>query len=236
MKDYRSFPIIAQGANDIFLFIGFCPEIIRITEWATGLELMWYRLQGNDSSLTTVAAGDKTVSTDKGVVLGHIEGVANGEEMTADTQFTAFTDCNWSENGLSCNAVKLTADAVGLTDHALLQVEVWGVQSPVIRAVHDGTTNNNTYFEDSSVDFQELGVSGQIDRCQWLLYNKSNNNYCYIREVIKPEGKQKYCRLITAKDSAGTPTTAADFDTGDVVYVLPRQIAQYPLSDYGLMT
>jgi hypothetical protein len=37
-------------------------------------------------------------------------------------------------------------------------------------------------------------------------------------------------------DSNGAATTAADFDTNDVVLVLPKRDAQYPLSDYGHMT
>jgi len=235
MRDYYTQPIIAQGANDIFLQIPWCPDVIRLTEWATGLGVTWYRLQGIDTAITRVAEGDRTVQSGQGIVLGSVS-AANGEEMTADTEFTAFSDSNWVENGLAVNAVKLTSDLTGLTDHALIQFEAWRMQEPVIRAVHDGGDNVNTYFQDSSIDFLELGVSAQYNRCQWLLMNKSNNNYCYIVDVQKPSGQSKHCRLVTAKASDGTPTAAADFDDGDVAYIFPRRIAQYPLSDYGLMT
>lgn len=235
MKDYFCCPIIAQGANDIFLKIGFCPDVIKITEWATGLGIIWYRLQGIDTAITRVAAGDRTVQSGQGIVLGSIE-KDHGEEMTADTDFTAFSDSNWAEDGMTANAVKLTSDLTGLTDHALLMFEAFRMQVPVIRAVHDGDTNNNTYFEDSSIDFKELGVSDQWNRAQWLIYNLSNNNYAYISEVIKPVGKAKHCRLRLAEATDGTATASADIDTGDVALILPRKYAQYPLSDYGLMT
>ena len=43
-------------------------------------------------------------------------------------------------------------------------------------------------------------------------------------------------RKPTLTDSGGTATTAADIDTSDVVIVMPKDMAQYPLSDYGHMT
>lgn len=235
MRNYYTIPIIAQGSNDIFIQLGFCPDVVRITEWATGLEIIWYRLQGIDTAITVVAAGDKTVQSGQGVVLGSVD-KAHGEEMTADADFTAFSDSNWAEDGMACNAVKLTSDLTGLTDHALLQFEAWRMQEPVIRAVHDGGDNCNTYFQDSSIDFKELGVSVDTTHAQWLLYNLSNNNYAYVKDVQKPSGQSKYCRLLTAEASDGTATAAADFDDDDVALILPRRIAQYPLSDYGLMT
>ena len=235
MREYYTCPIIAQGSNDIFLKIGFCPDVIRITEWATGLEMLWYRLQGIDTGITITAAGDKTVQTDQGIVLGSIE-KAHGEAMTADTDFTAFSDSNWAEDGLTANAVKLTSDMTGLTDHALLMFEAFRMAEPVIRSVHDGGDAVHTYWQDASIDFRELGVSGMAAKCGWVLYNLTNTNYCYIYDVVKPAGQHKYCRLMTAEAADGTPTAAADFDDDDVALILPTRIAQYPLSDYGLMT
>ena len=101
-----------------------------------------------------------------------------------------------------------------------------------MKGVHDGATNSNTYFQDNSVDFKDNGVCGGQ---QWLIYNRTNTNYAYVGEVQKPAGKSKYCRL-TLTDAAGNATTAADIDTSDVVIVMPKQYAQYPMSDYGLMT
>ena len=38
MKEHFCMPAIAQGANAIYIRIGFCPDIVKFTEWATGLE------------------------------------------------------------------------------------------------------------------------------------------------------------------------------------------------------
>ena len=235
MQDYYQVPIIAQGSNDIFVKLGFCPDVIRITEWASGLEIMWYRLQGPDTAITATAAGDKSVQTSQGVYLGSINKMT-AAEMTADSDFTAFSDVNPVEDGMTANAVKLTSDLTGLTDHALLQFEAWRMQEPVFRSIHDGGDTVHTYWQDSSIDFKELGVSGPAAACNWLLYNLTNLNYAYIKDVQKPSGQSKYCRLLLAEAADGTATAAADIDDGDVALILPIRIAQYPLSDYGLMT
>ena len=231
--NYHCQPIIAQGANDIFLKLGFCPDVVRITEWATGLEVIWYRLQGIDTSITIVAAGDKTVQTGEGIVLGHI--AEDVIDMDADADFTAFSDSNWHEAGKDANAIKLTSDLAGLTDHALLQLEAWEIQVPVIRAVHDGGDNCNTYFQDASIDFEKLGVVSSPTAPTWLLLNTSNNNYAYIGEVQAVTDKANKCRL-TLVTAAGAAMASADIDDGDVALIMPVRYAQYPLSDYGLMS
>jgi len=231
MKDYVKRLVIAQGANDIFLPIGFCPDTIRITEYATGLEILWHRDSGIDQSITIVAAGDKTVSTDKGIKLCAFDPALdlNGN-YTADP--TPFSDANPVEDGKAANGIHLTADCVGLTDHAILVVEAWRSDFTLVRGVHDGDTNNACYFQDASVDFAENGISGGQ---KFILINKSNNNYAHIGDVIKPEGQTRYCRLLLT-DAAGNAMAAADIDTGDVALIMPKAWAQYPLSDYGHMT
>jgi len=111
-------------------------------------------------------------------------------------------------------------------------LEAWRQSVPVVRAVHDGTTSANTYFEDRSIDFKEQGVCGEQ---QWLLFNITNTNYAHIGKVQKPAGQTKHCRL-TLVDSGGTAMAAADCDTSDVALIMPKREAQYPLSDYGHMT
>jgi hypothetical protein len=230
---YYSNMIIAQGSNDIFLKIGFGADKVHIREWATGLQMTWYRLQGIDTAGTIDANGSITIQSGQGVVLGHIE--KEIYDMTADTDFTAFSDSNWWENGATANAIKLTSDLTGLTDHAILHVEAWGIQVPVIKAVHDGGDNCTNYAQDSSIDFEKLGVVSSPTKPTWLCYNKSNNNYAYVGEVLSVSGKANKCK-ITLVNAAGTAVTAADIDDGDVLYLMPREYAQYPLSDYGLMT
>ena len=231
--NYAVFPVIAQGSNDIFLRIGFCPDIVKITEWATGLGMLWYRLQGIDTSITRVAAGDRTVQTAQGIVLGHIE--EDTIDMDADGDFTAFSDSNWWESGYDANAIKLTSDLTGLTDHALLMVEAIEMQVPVIRAVHDGGDNCNTYFQDASIDFEKLGVTSSPTAPSWLLYNTTNNNYAYVGEVQTVSGKTNKCR-VTLVTAAGAAVAAADIDDDDVALLLPVRYAQYPLGDYGIMS
>ena len=229
MQDYVCKPIIGQGANDIFVRLGFCPDVIRLTEYATGLEVIWHRVMGFDSPITIVAAGDKTIQTSgEGIDL-----VAFSDEpynLTSDP--TAFSDANPVENDQQANGIKLTSDLAGLTDHAIIMLEAWRQSIPIVRAVHDGGDNKNTYFQDASVDFKEQGVSGSQ---QWLLFNITNTNYCHIGAVQKPSGQTKHCRL-TAVDSGGTALAACDFDDDDVALIMPKRDAQYPLSDYGHMT
>ena len=121
------------------------------------------------------------------------------------------------------------------TDEEIVMVEAWRMNHPWIRCVHDGAANSHTYFEDASFDFLKLGVSSNG---QWFIFNASNGNYAYIKSVVKPMGKSKYCRLYTAT-SAGIDadaTTAADFTTADVCYVFSSAGAQYPMSDLTIMT
>jgi hypothetical protein len=224
---------IAQGSNDVFLRIGFCPDFIKIVEHATGLEILWFRLKGNDQSVTCVAAGDRTVSASTGITIGHMAKIPY--DMTADTDFTAFTDANWLEDGKEANAVKISSDTTGLTDHAVMFYEAHRMGFPAIRAVHDGGDNKNTYFQDASIDFEKLGVVSSPTDPTWLLYNVSNNNYAHIGAVQKVTDKANKCRL-TLVTAAGAAVAAADIDDGDIALILPIWAAQYPLGDYGHMT
>ena len=224
MRQYFCMPVIAQGTNDIFLRIGFCPDVVKFTEWATGLGFIWFRAQGNDTGITRVAAGDRTVQTAQGVKLVYFDDIPH--KLSSDPTVVEAGD--W----VHANGIQFTSDLTGLTDHAVLMVEAWRMDTPFVRAVHDGGDNKNTYFQDSSIDFQENGVVGGQ---KWILYNLSNNNYAHIGAVQKPSGQTKYCR-VTLVDSGGTALTAADIDDDDVAILLPKDLAQYPLSDYGHMT
>ena len=102
-----------------------------------------------------------------------------------------------------------------------------------LRLYLDGGDENHTYAQDNSYDFKELGVSGNG---KWLIYNQTNGDYAYIKEVKKQNGKSKWSRLYTATDADGTPTTAADFDDDDVCYVFPINAAPFPMSDVVKMT
>lgn len=233
MEQVKTGFFIAQGSNDVFLRIGFCPDHVQIFEHATGLQIDWFRLKGNDQGVTRVAAGDRTVNTGQGIVIGHL--AKNPYDMTADADFTAFSDANWLEDGKEANAIKITSDTTGLTDHAVMFYKAWRMGFPAIRAVHDGGDNCNTYFQDASIDFEKLGVVSSPTDPQWLIYNVTNNNYAHVGAVQKVTDKANKCRLTTVT-AAGVATASADFDDGDVCIILPKWAAQYPLSDYGHMS
>jgi len=224
MENYFSTYAISMDTNDLFVLIGWCPEKVRLTT-ADGQQVLWYRLLGNDASFERVAAGDITASTGAGIKLVKFTDTALNTSSDPSTVDPA--------NYIDANGIQITSDVAFLANDAIVFVEAWRMCKPFLRAVHDGTTSSNTYFEDASFDFHELGVCGNG---KWLIYNQTNANYAYIKEVTKPLGKTKYCRLYTATDAAGTATTAADFDTSDVCIIFPVDAAWYPLSDVGLMT
>ncbi len=224
MKEHVILPIIGQGANDIFVRLGFCPDVVKLTEWATGLGVEWFRGQGNDTSITRVAAGDRTVQTAQGIKLVYFEDIPH--KLTADP--TSVEAGDWA----NANGIQLTSDLTGLTDHALMMLEAWRIDSPFVRSVHDGGDAVHTYWQDTSMDFSINGVCGGQT---WILMNLTNTNYAHIGAVQKPTGLSKYCRL-TLVDSAGNPMSAADIDDDDVMIAMPKDSAQYPLSDYGHMT
>ena len=224
MKDHFCLPVIAQGSNDIFIRLGFCPDVVKFTEWATGLGFEWFRGQGNDVGITRTAAGDRTVQTAQGVKLVYFEDIPH--KLTADP--TEVEAGDWAH----ANGIQLTSDVTGLTDHALLMVEAWRIDINFVRSVHDGGDAVHTYWQDSSLDFSENGVSGGQ---KYILYNLTNNNYAHIGAVQRPSGQEKHCR-VTLVDSGGTALTAADIDDDDVCIVLPKDSCQYPLSDYGTMS
>lgn len=226
MQNYFSRMLIGTGSNAMFVRIGWCPDKILITEWETGITMEWYRLQGADIGITTQAAGDKTLQTDQGVKL--VNFTEHPEDMSAD--LSPFTDVNFNEDGKDANGVMLTSDITGMTDHGLLHFEAWRSDVHVIRSIHDGGDAVHTYWQDSSIDFKELGVSGGG---LYFLYNFNNQNYAYIGEVQKPAGQSKFCRC-TIVTKAGVALAASDNDDDDVGYILPTSQAQYPITDYGI--
>lgn len=224
MKEIFRIPVIAQGANAIYIKTGFCPDVVKVTEWATGLGVEWFRGQGNDTAITRVAAGDRTVQTAQGIQLVKMD----GELPDLNAAPTVVEAGDWA----NANGFMFTSDLTGLTDHALLMVEAYALDTNFVRAVHDAGDAVNTYFQDSSLDFIEQGISGGQT---YILLNITNQNYAHIGDVQKPFGKDKYCRL-TLVDSGGAAMTAADIDDDDVCIIIQKNKAQYPLSDCVHMT
>lgn len=212
-----------MDANDCFVRIGWCPEVVRVTKISDGQDNMWCRLMGNDASLSRVAAGDRTANTDRGIKLVQFD----KETANQSSDPTTINPEEWYK----ANGVQLTADIAFLADDNIVLVEAWRSLGPrVIKAVHDGGDATNTYIQDASIDFSLAGVSEGF-----VVYNLTNGNYAFVGDVQKPQGQKKYCRL-TLVDAAGNATTAADIDDDDVLYVYPPKHFPYPYTDIGIMT
>src|SRR3990172_4991249 len=206
MEQYFNTLVVTKDTNDLFIRIGWCPEKVKLTNITEGKAVEWTRIMGNDASLERVAAGDITANTDKGIKL--VEFTDLPKNLTADP--SAIDPAEWYK----ANGIQITADVAFLADDVIVLVEAWRSTGPrVVKGVHDGTTSSNTYFEDASYDFKEAGFKvGDI------VYNQTNANYGFVKEITKPLGKTKYCRIYTSTDRAGlNATAAADFDTSDEI-------------------
>lgn len=224
MTNYRNGYVVTMDTNDLFIYLGFCPEKVRLYN-ADGKQVVWYRMQGSDASFERVVAGDITVNTDKGIKLVQF----------TDTPVNTSSDPTAIDPGefYKANGIQLTSDIAFLADNTVCFYEAWGMTGgPVIKCTHDDTTNSNTYCGDASYDFRDIGVTPN----NWIVVNATNGDWAYVKEVARPSGSRKYSRLYTATDRDGTATTAADFDTGDVFYVMPITEMWYPMSDVGAMT
>lgn len=226
---YFSQYAVCMDAADLFVRIGWCPDKVKVTIVDTGAGVTWFRPMGNDSGLDRVAAGDLTGNTDKGIKLCKFDYGTPKDQNAAATDPSEVQPEKWYE----ADGVIVTSDATFLADDKVVLVEAWRTNhGHVIKAIADGGSNSNTYFEDGSIDFLAAGVK-QGD----IVYNQSNGNYCYVKSIIKPVGEKNFCRIYTSTDQAGeNATAAADFDDNDVIFIFPAESMWYPLSDVGAMT
>uniref|UniRef100_A0A6M3ID61 Uncharacterized protein n=1 Tax=viral metagenome TaxID=1070528 RepID=A0A6M3ID61_9ZZZZ len=229
-------PVMDTAATDVYVRIGFTPDVVRLTNLYNGISMIWNRaVHGHYQGAT--ASGGLAITATGGIALGAATAglclckfIEPATDLTHGGAVPATVDgTNW----IDANGIKIAWVNTVLTDDTMLMVEAWRMNYILLKAYHDGTTNSNTYFEDSSYDFRELGVCGNG---KWLIYNQTNTDYAYIKSVNKPAGKTKWCRLYTATDAAGTATTAADFDTSDVCYIFPIDAAPYPMTMIGITT
>lgn len=225
--------LLGQGTgSDIYFRLGFCPGFVRVmgeaaedvSEWwltmAAGYAVEWVDTNGTNQALTTDTGITLCKFTDSPGTL------PGSDDSTPDTVEPG----KWYE----ANGIRIESSAAAVADGNPFLVMAYRLNVPIVRAVHDGTTNSNTYFEDSSIDFLKAGVSANG---QFIIINENNDNYAYVGSITKPAGKSRYCRIYTYEDAAlATATAAADFDTSDVCYIIPRMWVQHPLSGIGLMT
>lgn len=218
----RMIPLM--DTTDFYVKLGFCPDIVKLTSTYSGIDMFWARCMGNDTSISRVAAGDRTLDTSYGITLVKFP-VGDSNDLTATP--TSVEAGQWND----ADGILISSDSVPLADDVMFLLEAFTLDVPVVNAVHDGGNNCNTYLQDASVDFRDAGVSPG-----WIIYNKSNGNYAYVGEVQKPAGQAKYCRVTSLLSPGGSATTAADFDNSDVIFLMPKSAMAYPLSAIGLMT
>ncbi len=196
--------LLAGTGADIDVPLGFRPDVIEVVNLTDFSRCVWYRALLDENAIAYTASGTASLAVSTGINLIRIEGVIGSGNETV-TVVEANAVC-----GLHANGFRLESDA-GPNDNAeLLHYTAIRGSGSWIRGVHDGTTSSN-YFEDRSLDFRELGVTKG-----WVMYNFSNDNRCLVEEVQRPSGQTKYCRLTVPSSVA-----AADFDTADIVFVMP---------------
>lgn len=214
--------LLAQGTDAAIYFrLGWCPCKVQM-EGSAGLDkVIWTIDMAAASGLETNAAdGVVTLETDCGITLVKFEDAA---DVLPTSNPTAVEPGRWWE----ANGIMIAADSEINNNGEPFTIHAFRMTVPIVRAVHDGTTSSNTYFEDSSIDFFEAGVSGNG---MFIILNESNDDMAYVGEITKPAGKDNYCRIYTFEDERlAVATGAADFDTGDVIYIIPRAFVQYPL-------
>jgi hypothetical protein len=227
MEEQKLF--LAQGTGAALYFrTGWCPSKVVIQGSVEEDCAVWtidlatgYGIQSVDST------GVTELTTATGITLVQFDGDSDTIPTSAPTALEPAE--YWKANGIG-----IGASAAANVDGNPFTVHAFRMNVPIVRAVHDGTTSSGTYFEDSSIDFVEAGISGNG---KFIIINETNDNYAYVGSITKPAGKTKYCRIYTYEDEdLTTATAAADFDTSDLCYIIPRSAVQYPLSGIGLMT
>ena len=221
--------LLGQGTGAAMYFrLGWCPSKVLIQGSAEEDLSVWtidlaagYALESIDST------GITELTTATGITLVKFTG-------DSDTIPTAVPDSVEPGRYWEANGIGIGAAAAANADGNPFTVHAFRMNVPIVKGVHDGTTSSGAYFEDSSIDFLDAGIS---PNGKFILINETNNSYAYVGSITKPSGKSNYCRIYTYEDeSLTTATEAADFDTSDVVFIVPRMHVQYPLSGIGLMT
>jgi len=214
--------LLAQGTGAAIYFrLGFCPAKVLIQGDAEEDAVVWtIDLEAGYGIESIDASGITELTAATGITLVKFE----GDSATLPTSApTAVEPGRWWE----ANGIGIGASAAANVDGNPFTVQAFRMNVPLTRAVHDGTSGADTYFEDSSIDFLEAGVS---PNGKFMILNENNDNIAYIGKITKPSGQSNYSRIYTYEDAGlVTATAAADFVTGDVIFIIPSQYVQYPL-------
>lgn len=216
---------LAQGTGAAIYFkTGFAPARVNIQGEAEEDSVVWtidyeagYGVESVDTNTTNAV-----LTTATGITLVKFDDEPGSMPGSGGTPSAVEPGRFWEANG-----IMVGASAACNVNGNPFTVQCFRMNIPIVRAVHDGTSGANTYFEDSSIDFFEAGIS---DNGKFILINESNDNMAYVGTITKPSGKNKYCRIYTFEDeNLSVATAAADFVTNDVIFIIPRQWSQHPL-------
>ena len=221
MSRFRCINVPMMDTKDTFIHLGFVPGKVIITNQNDGQENVWMMGMVMDCGLERVAAGDRTLRTDKGISLCQF--INKPSKTTTDPVAVAAYEF-WKANG-----IKIHSDYVGLADDIIFNVMAWEATDLLVGpCVHDGDTNGAYKVTDKDVDFLACQVSSGH-----IVYNQTNGNIAFVGSLSKFEGTNIF-NTINCVDSNGADLTAADFDTSDVFFVFPPDLF-YPRADLGYM-
>ena len=214
---------VMGAAADTYIRTGFCPDIVRITDFTTRIELVWSRLMGA-IGVQRIADGTGTQDTDAMSLVAFSD---NPEDLTSAP--SDIEGAYWYK----ANGFRIDSAVASIPDASLCYVEAWGSSTPAVRLVHDGGSTH-LFIQDSSVDLEEAGVVGNGD---WIVFNTSNDNYAFVGAISKPSGQDKKCKALLYEDAGlATATAAATLVDDDILILMRHRDCQYPLSAVGLMT
>ena len=196
---------IMGTAADIPLRIGFCPDHVLVVKIGVGIEDLWYRTMAAGSEIGRTASGTRTYTSTAGITPISVIGEVGSEVVTAKESGDYF----------NINGFQVDAGAAVNGDTIPLEWYAWGSGIFPIRTVHDGGDTCNTYWQDASLDFRDLGVTKGM-----VLINIDNDDRVVIESIEKPYGEDKYCRLNFAV------ALTADIDDDDVGIIVPPEDEQ----------
>ena len=208
-------------AADTYIRIGFCPDIVKIIDCTTHIELIWVR--------AIAALGEQRIANGTGSndtdAMSLVAFSDNPEDLSsAPSDIEA---AQW----YNANGFRIDAAVASIPDGSLCYVEAWGSPIPVIPLKHDGGSTH-LFISDSSVDLKEAGVTGNGD---WIVINTGNDNYAFVGAISK--SGDKYCKALLYEDAGlVTATAAATIVDDDVLILMRHRDAQWPLSGIGKMT
>ena len=230
MKDFTM--LFGQGTGAVTYFrLGFCPSKVKLVGLVQEDMNEWYlpMLATPDNIGTVDSTGNRELDGTDGISLCQFNDGPGELPGTGGTP-TELEPAHWYK----ANGIKITASCEAVADGNPYIVEAYRLDSPIVRLVHDGGDNTGTYFQDSSVNLVEAGVTGDGKS---IVINESNDNYAYCGTISTPSGGTINSKCTTFEDAAcSTATAAANFDDDNVLIVIPVMYAQSPMSGIGLMT